>query len=377
METLGTTRDRGVTVFLDPITHHFEGDRLFEQHPYGDFHAPFLHAKRLLESKGYRVHTGDFLLDEEYLSDVNVYFALGNVRNYRRVAERGDTVASGLFHFEAPIIHPTTYRETAEASRVFRRVFSFSTPEALAPFGCAGLTFNKFMIPEPYDGVRDGFEHLWQRGNRKFLCMISQNKLPNMWYRELYTERLRLLEYFSKSGSIDLYGIGWDKLPFKVGERRLPRQLVRVHRMIWERLPLVRKHPFEEVIKKVYRGRVDSKHETMSRYTFAITYENMELEGWINEKIFDAFLSGTVPIFRGAPDVTDYIPENCFIDPRRFDTYQELEAYLRSLGPTEIDEFRHNGREFMESQGYYPFSKQAFAEMLLDAAEQDLTSVAE
>lgn len=367
---------QGVTVFLDPITHHFEHDRLFAQHPYGDFHAPFLHAKELLERHGYSVHTGDYLVAGQHLGDVNIYFALGNVRNYRRVCQRTDTIPSGLFHFEAPIIHPSTYRETPEASKVFRRVFSFSTTEALAPFGCADLTLRKFMIPEPYDGVQDGFEELWRRGDRKFLCMISQNKLPNMWYRELYTERLRLLEYFSQSESIDLYGIGWDRMPFKVGERRLPRGLVRLHRMIWERLPLVEKHPFEDVIRKVYRGAVDSKHETMSRYTFAITYENMELEGWINEKIFDAFLSGTVPIFRGAPDVTNYIPEECFIDPRRFATYLELEEYLRSLGPKEIETYRENGRAFMESDGYRPFTKQSFAETLLHATEEDLAAVA-
>jgi hypothetical protein len=90
---------------------------------------------------------------------------------------------------------------------------------------------------------------------------------------------------------------------------------------------------YEDVIKRAWRGVVDSKHETMSEYTFAITYENMELEGWINEKIFDAFLVGTVPIFRGAPDVTDYIPEECFIDARRFGDYRELESYLRSQIP--------------------------------------------
>jgi alpha(1,3/1,4) fucosyltransferase len=366
-----------VGVFLDPITFHFEQDELFEQHPYGDFHAPFLHAKQVLELRGFSVHTADLLLSGAREHEINCYFALGNIRNYERVAKRGDTILSGLFHFEAPIVHPTTYRKTPEASRFFRRIYSFSTAEALAPFGCGGVELRKFMIPEPYDGIaEDGFERLWDRGGRKFLCMISQNKLPNLWYRELYTERLRLLEYFSRSDSIDLYGIGWDKMPFRVGERRLPPQAVRVQRAVWERLPFVRKHPFEEVIRKVWRGTVDSKHETMSGYTFAITYENMELDGWINEKIFDAFLAGTVPIFRGAPDVTDYIPPECFIDARDFATHAELESYLRSLGEQEIQAYRENARAFMASAGYAPFTKQAFAEILLSAVEEDLASAA-
>ena len=233
------------------------------------------------------------------------------------------------------------------------------------------------MIPEPYDGiVEDGFDEVWRRRDRKFLCMISQNKLPNLWHNELYTERLRLLEHFSRSDSIDLYGIGWDVMLFRVGERRMPAQLVRVQRFVWERLPFTRNHPYEDVIQRVYRGPVASKHETMSDYTFAITYENMELEGWINEKIFDAFLVGTVPVFRGAPDITDYVPPECFIDARRVAMHGELEAFLliaRRAGDREVPE---NARAFMSSEGYRPFTEQMFAEILLDAAEQDLASAA-
>ena len=129
-----------VGVFLDPIADRFGRDRLFEQHPYSDFHAQWVHVKEVFESRGIPVHTADFLVDGERGSDVNVYFAIGTIRNYKRLAKRADVILSGLFHLEAPIVHPTTYRATPEASRFFNRIYSFSTPEALAPFGCAGLS---------------------------------------------------------------------------------------------------------------------------------------------------------------------------------------------------------------------------------------------
>jgi hypothetical protein len=366
-----------IAVFLDPITPHFRKDRIFGDHWAGHHSGPYTHVRAVFEQHGIPVHTADFLLDGSREAKTNVYFALGTLRNYKKLAKRSDIVLSGLFHLEAPIVHPTTYRRTPEASRVFRRVFSFSNAEALSPFGCGGLELRKFLIPEPYDGI-DGFEPLWQRRERAFLCMITQNKLPTLSYNELYTERLRLLEHFSRNGAIDLYGIGWDRLPFYVGEpkARPLRELERLRRYVVERLPFTRKHPYEEVIKKVYRGPVESKHETMSRYTFAITYENMELDGWINEKIFDAFVVGTVPVFRGAPDVTDYIPEECFIDARRFQSYSEMEAYLRSLGPQEIERYRQNAREFMSSEHYRPFSKQAFADLFVKAVAEDLNLAA-
>ena len=53
-----------------------------------------------------------------------------------------------------------------------------------------------------------------------------------------------------------------------------------------------------------WRGPARSKSETLGRYTFALCFENMVLKGWITEKIFDCFYSGTVPIYLGAPDLS-------------------------------------------------------------------------
>ena len=364
-------------VFLDPITQHFRRDRLFGGGRAGHHSGPYEHVRDVFASRGIDVHTADYLLRGEHVAERNMYFSFGNLRNYKSLVGRNDVVLSGFFHIEAPIIHPTTYRDTPEASEFIRRIYSFSTPEALAPFGCGGMTFRSYRIPEPYHGI-DGYEELWSRRDRKFLCMISQNKQPKLSYNELYTERLRLLEHFSRSGSIDLYGLGWDTLPFRVGEprSRAAQRLERMRRFALERLPFSRRGPYEAVIRNVYRGPVESKHEAMSRYTFAITYENMVLDGWINEKIFDALVVGTIPIYLGAPDVTNFIPPDCFIDPRQFADYDELEAYLHSLGEREIEDYRESGRAFMSSERYRPFSKETFASIFLSAVEEDLALVA-
>ena len=357
-------RASGVSVFLDPITPHFGRDRLFEQHPYGDYHTPFLRVRETFAEHGIPVHTADLLANGEAGSEVNVYFALGTLEKYKALAGRRDVHLSALFQFEAPIVHPSVYRGTPDASRYFERVYSFSTPQALAPFGCGDVALEKFCIPQPFDDV---FDELWQRRDRKFLALVSQNKLPVLDYNELYTERLRALEHFARSGDIDLYGIGWDELPFRVGERKLPPHLVRLYRFLRQRIPFGQLHPYESVINQVYRGPVASKYETLSRYTFALTYENMVLDGWVNEKIFDAFLAGAVPIYLGAPDITDYVPKDCFVDKRDFGTYGELGEYLRSLSPDDIQTYRQNARDYLSSSMYRPFTKDAFAEIFVRA----------
>jgi alpha(1,3/1,4) fucosyltransferase len=361
---------RKVTVFLDPITQHFERDRLFEQHPYGDYHTPFLRVREVFAARGVPVHTADLLVGGELKGETNMYFALGRLGNYRSLAGRSDVLLCALFHFEAPIVHPSVYRGTPEASSYFKRIYSFSSTAALAPFGCGDVALEKFCIPQPFEDV---FDRLWERRDRKFLALVSQNKLPVLAVNELYTERLRALEHFSRTTEIDLYGIGWDKMPFRVGERRLPRQVVRLHRLIRESAPFGRIHPYETVIKKVYRGAVASKYETLSGYTFALCYENMILDGWVNEKIFDAFLAGTIPIYLGAPDITDYVPEECFIDKRKFSSYGDLGDFLRSLSPADVQTYKDNAREYLRSSRYRPFTKDAFAELFVRAVEEDVS----
>lgn len=361
-----------LAVFIEPITRHFRADRLFAPLGIaGSYHEPYLAVREALGARSIPVHTADLLLSGERGAALNLYFSMGNLENYRQLARRDDVVLSGLFHIEAPIIHPSTYRRTADASKVFRRIFSFSTPEALSEFGCAGLTFQRYCIPEPYDGV---LPQLWANRDRRFLTIISQNKRPPLANNELYTERLRVIEHFARTGSIDLYGLGWDGPPFRVGEHGVPARLLRVQRAVRKRLPNRGNGVWDDLIRSVYKGPVKSKHETMAGYTFAVCYENMVLEGWINEKIFDAFVVGTIPIFRGAPDVAKLIPATAFIDPREFSSYEELERFLRSLDKRAIDDYRESARAFMTSESYRPFSKQAFAEHFERAVLEDLAS---
>ena len=56
----------------------------------------------------------------------------------------------------------------------------------------------------------------------------------------------------------------------------------------------------------------------------------------------------------------------------RFATHAEMEEFLRSLSPEEIERYRENAREFMASDAYRPFTKQTFAETLVRAVEEDL-----
>ena len=48
-----------------------------------------------------------------------------------------------------------------------------------------------------------------------------------------------------------------------------------------------------------YRGPVDNKMKTLSRYTFALAFENTDYPGYITEKLFHALSAGAVPLYWG------------------------------------------------------------------------------
>ena len=48
----------------------------------------------------------------------------------------------------------------------------------------------------------------------------------------------------------------------------------------------------------------------MRKFKFVVTMESTPLRGYVSEKVVNGALSGAVPIYFGAPDVTRYINEH-------------------------------------------------------------------
>ena len=53
--------------------------------------------------------------------------------------------------------------------------------------------------------------------------------------------------------------------------------------------------------------------ELYSQYKFIICFEKSTTPGYVTEEIFNIFLSGSIPVYHGAPNITDYIHTNAFI----------------------------------------------------------------
>jgi alpha(1,3/1,4) fucosyltransferase len=363
---------RPIALYIDPPTHHFLGDRMFDINTVrfiGDhLLAPWAHLREFFISQSIKVHTADLMpADTDYAQ--NFYVSIGNLANYRKIAQRGDTVLSAFFALECPIVEPSLYRGLHEVQHYFKRIFSWSDSSSLEHFTGGPLPLMPFRFPQAFSDVH---EPIWKRSDRKFLVMINSNKLPRLYWQELYTERLRAVEFFARTGEIDLYGHGWDQPSIRVGKTRVPHTVIRLQRALLQQWQQMYPDPMLAAARRVYRGRTESKAETLGQHKFALCFENAIIKGYITEKIFDCFFAGTVPIYWGAPNIEEVVPSNCFIDMRCFASYAELRSYLISLSEKDICTYKENAWQYIKSPQFRPFTKEAFAEIFAQMIEEDL-----
>lgn len=245
-----------------------------------------------------------------------------------------------LVIFESEVISSTNWNRNLH--RNFKKIFTWN--DKLID----GKKYIKYYWPNKIPENLD-----FNLNKKKKLCtMIVANKFK-AHPLELYTERVNTIRWFEQNHpeDFDLYGIGWDKYYFK-------GILSRLNRFNTLRKVLKPKYPS-------YKGPIKLKKEIYKKYKFAICYENArDIPGYITEKIFNCIFAGCVPIYWGAPNITDHIPANTFIDRRKFETYDELYCYLKNMSDEEYVNYLDAIKNFVQSDKIYPFSAEYFTEIL-------------
>ena len=74
------------------------------------------------------------------------------------------------------------------------------------------------------------------------------------------------------------------------------------------------------------------KLDTISKYKFTIAFENAIAADYVTEKFYDPLIAGSVPVYLGAPNISDFAPgENCFINTAEWESPESLARYLIEL----------------------------------------------
>ena len=168
-------------------------------------------------------------------------------------------------------------------------------------------------------------------------CVIIAGCHVNYFNRnENYSERIRAIANLSTHDFVDFFGNGWDK-----GGLRLALN------------PIFRR--YKNRLMASYKGSVVDKSDCYLRYDFAICFENQDTPGYITEKIFDCLLAGCITVYKGAPDISHYVPHECYIDFNKFRSYSNLVAFLKNMPLNLRLKYRNAAQEYISSNAYLPF----------------------
>ncbi|KAG0079590.1 hypothetical protein BGZ93_000115 [Podila epicladia] len=76
---------------------------------------------------------------------------------------------------------------------------------------------------------------------------------------------------------------------------------------------------------------VNNKLKMLSGYPFVLAGENSSCMGYVTEKIYNAFEAGAIPIFLGAVDIADFVPEGSYVDASSFRDFDALADYIKTV----------------------------------------------
>ena len=248
----------------------------------------------------------------------------------RLLPQNDSIVKSFLLLFECEVIRPDNW-EVSSHNR-FSKIFTWHDSYI--------DEIKYFKLNFTHDGSIDNFLSFKEKS--KFCTLIAGNKVVSRPL-ELYSHRKKAISWFENNhpDKFDFYGIGWDMLTFD--ESKLTGILNRFSFLKGMRKRLMTRY-------SSYRGKINSKIETLKDYKFSICYENaQEIPGYITEKIFDSMAAGCIPVYWGAPNISDYVPEDCYIDKRKFKTYEDLYNYLIGMSEDEYNSRLEHIRSFLHS----------------------------
>jgi hypothetical protein len=177
---------------------------------------------------------------------------------------------------------------------------------------------------------------------------VRLQRMRDPWIRskEIYKDRIDAIYYFSNNPGFALYGEGWEQPIPGFGSR------------------------YHEAAIRAHKGPLGpgEKLRTMSKFKFAVCFENCAFPGYVTEKIFDCFLAGCIPVYFGAPDISDFVPENTFIDFRQFENMKALELYLSQLSEEAATKMIEAARKFINSEAFKRHDENAIVKQIVDRA---------
>lgn len=308
------------------------------------------HLKELLDKENIDIHTHDLVPIEEadyVLVFDNLFYQ--NIDIMWDIYNNKKCENSVYINYEPVTGHAKNHDEVGmkKLSKIFNRIVTFDDDLVDDKKYIKGNIANFFSKEQPY---KNDFNE------RKFLTMITNNTSSDSVIHLL--NKYNHTNYYSKNNiKEDSHSIYSEREKAADFFRRKCKKDFDLYGELWS-------SKFNSVLKGIVER--EDKINVLSKYKFVISYDSYTNQnGYISEKIFDCFMAKTVPVYLGADNVCDYIPKDCFINKKDFNTYDELYEFLRSIDEATYEKYIRNIEKFLQSNNYKKyFSSESSARSL-------------
>ena len=325
---------------IEPHYQHLYQNRCFDKKKYPMNYK----IRQLLKKKGVILDTVDLhdirKADKIFFVDFNDFTFFDRRRSkYLDLCIKYNVPKKklNLIIFECPVIKP--YNWYKDNHKYFSKIFTWNDSVV------DNKKYFHFFVPIPSDGIKT---RTLTFASKKLLVLINMNKV-NYFDHELYSLRRNAIRFFERHHKVefDLYGVGWSKpLKLKFIYSILKGNTSKLPNFISDYLDNLKGFPS-------YRGEVKNKYKILSRYKYSLCFENMsDVDGNISEKIFDCFKAKCVPVYYGGKNIADYVPEDLFIDFRKFSNFEELYIYLKNITKKQYNQHIDRIKRFLISKQF-------------------------
>ena len=118
-------------------------------------------------------------------------------------------------------------------------------------------------------------------------------------------------------------------------------------------------------------GPVDDKLGFLANYKFSICFENSKTEGYISEKLSDAFEAGTIPIYYGDDSVLKLLNNRAYIHVRDENEFDEKIELIKKIDQNDTLYEEVIREKIVLDDSQYPRELQKYKDFIYHIIEQD------
>lgn len=283
------------------------------------------------------------LVNDFIVSDIYIAFDLVDKFNLNYPTRH--KIIKVLIRQEPKIISPETYKE--------KNITNF---DYIIDIGKANL--GKFDIINWPQNLTSYINELHSKQDR--IIMVNSNLL-SLAKNENYSLRRCLIGNIE---NLDLYGHQWNNS----FHRKIKALLIEFKNQIFN-MQKIRISGLKYFFRynSNYLGEVGDKRAVMVKYKYCLVIENSS--EYLSEKLFDALLSGCIPIYVG-PDLTKYeIPTNLYLQAKP--NLVDVRAKISDAKKVNFNEWRKNLNLWLSSpKTYEDWSQDLFLKKIMRIIEK-------